>query len=81
MQRVKGISSTVARERLVNPGGTFAWQEGYGVFSFSRSHLSKVVAYIRNQRTHHGAGTLWVEWERSTVENHEAPDTGSKSPV
>ncbi len=77
MQRVKGVSSTVARERLLNPGATFAWQEGYGVFSISRSHLPKVIAYVRNQKSHHGAGTLWTEWERSSAENAE--DTGAIS--
>lgn len=30
----------------------FAWQDGYGVFSVSRSELDRVVQYIRNQRAH-----------------------------
>jgi REP element-mobilizing transposase RayT len=31
----------------------FAWQEGYGVFSYSQSHLTRVINYIRNQEAHH----------------------------
>lgn len=63
-QRAKGVSSTVARRML--GGDTFGWQDGYGVFSFSRSHARRVVAYVRNQRRHHGAADLWPEWEPTT---------------
>ncbi|HEX2868437.1 MAG TPA: IS200/IS605 family transposase [Ignavibacteriales bacterium] len=31
----------------------FKWQEGYGVFSYSRSHISQVISYIQNQEEHH----------------------------
>ncbi len=34
-------------------GPHFAWQEGYGAFSVSPSHLEKVKAYIRGQAEHH----------------------------
>lgn len=33
--------------------GKFDWQNGYGVFSYSRSHLDKVYQYILNQEEHH----------------------------
>jgi REP element-mobilizing transposase RayT len=33
--------------------GTFAWQEGYGAFSYSRSEIDAVYKYIQNQETHH----------------------------
>lgn len=33
--------------------GKFSWQEGYGVFSYSHSHIDNVVQYILNQETHH----------------------------
>src|SRR5437016_4547405 len=29
--------------------GRFNWQEGYGAFSYSHSHLDAVIRYIRNQ--------------------------------
>jgi len=34
-------------------GGKFRWQDGYGAFSYSRSHISRVAKYIENQESHH----------------------------
>jgi putative transposase len=31
----------------------FAWQQGYGAFSVSSSHVSRVIRYIDNQEAHH----------------------------
>ena|SRR6187401_1482618 len=31
----------------------FRWQEGYGAFSYSMSHLKNVLTYIENQESHH----------------------------
>jgi len=36
----------------------FAWQDGYGVFSVCKSHASKVIDYIKNQRIHHQKQTF-----------------------
>ena len=33
--------------------GKFAWQEGFGAFSYSKSHLLNVIEYIKNQEEHH----------------------------
>jgi hypothetical protein len=33
--------------------GKFAWQEGYGVFSYSHSQIENVYQYIANQEAHH----------------------------
>jgi len=33
--------------------GKFCWQDGYGAFTYSRSHIDKVVKYILNQPAHH----------------------------
>ena len=33
--------------------GKFSWQEGYGAFSYSHSHIGKVYDYILNQEKHH----------------------------
>jgi putative transposase len=40
----------------------FAWQEGYGVFSYSQSHIDRVVKYILNQETRHGRVTFRSEY-------------------
>lgn len=31
----------------------FLWQEGYGAFSYSHSHIDNVIKYILNQKDHH----------------------------
>ncbi len=33
--------------------GKFGWQEGYGAFSYSQSHIDNVYNYILNQEKHH----------------------------
>jgi hypothetical protein len=33
--------------------GKFEWQEGYGAFSYSKSQIKNVIAYIENQEEHH----------------------------
>lgn len=31
----------------------FAWQRGFGAFSYSRSHLDAVIRYVNQQEQHH----------------------------
>jgi putative transposase len=64
MKQVKGVSSRFVNDALPGQEG-FRWQEGYGVFSVSRSHVQRVVGYIQNQKQHHESGTLWPEWEQT----------------
>jgi len=40
----------------------FHWQEGFGAFSYSRSQLSAVINYIRNQEKHHKKKTFREEY-------------------
>jgi REP element-mobilizing transposase RayT len=40
----------------------FEWQEGYGVFSYSQSHISQVYNYIKNQQEHHKSQTFRDEY-------------------
>ena len=42
--------------------GRFAWQEGYGVFSYSHSHIDKVFRYIQGQEMHHQKLTFREEY-------------------
>jgi REP element-mobilizing transposase RayT len=42
--------------------GSFSWQEGYGVFSYSHSHIDAVVNYIHNQEEHHQKKTFKQEY-------------------
>jgi REP element-mobilizing transposase RayT len=73
MQQVKGVSSRFASEHLLPTGELFVWQEGYGTFSFSRSHRDRVIAYIRNQKQHHASGEVWTTWGEIS-DNCEEPD-------
>ncbi len=40
----------------------FNWQEGYGVFSYSHSHIDRVVKYVLNQESHHHQKTFREEY-------------------
>jgi putative transposase len=40
----------------------FAWQDGYGVFSVSKSNVPSVISYIENQRVHHRNQTFEEEY-------------------
>jgi putative transposase len=42
--------------------GRFNWQEGFGAFSYSHSHLDAVIGYIRSQETHHRATSFKKEY-------------------
>ncbi len=42
--------------------GKFAWQEGYGAFSYSQSHINNVYNYILNQEEHHKTKTFREEY-------------------
>ena len=53
----------------------FAWQEGYGAFSYSHSQMHNVYQYILNQEEHHLRKTFKEEYldflERFEVEHDE----------
>jgi REP-associated tyrosine transposase len=42
--------------------GKFGWQDGYGVFSYSHSHVERVIKYILNQEAHHHKKTFRQEY-------------------
>ncbi len=42
--------------------GKFKWQTGYGVFSYSHSHIDKVAKYVLNQEEHHKKKTFKQEY-------------------
>lgn len=44
-------------------GCRFAWQRGYGCFSYSSSQIGDVAQYIRNQLSHHANQSLQNEYE------------------
>ena len=48
----------------------FHWQEGYGAFSVSQSHVEQVQKYILNQQNHHRKRTFQDEF-RSFLKKYE----------
>ena len=40
----------------------FAWQEGFGAFSYGKSQVDSVVKYINNQEEHHSKHTFRDEY-------------------
>ena len=62
MQDIKGNSSKwINDNKLV--AGKFAWQEGYGAFSYNKSQLPKLIEYVRNQDEHHKKKTFIEEYK------------------
>ncbi|MCJ7552398.1 MAG: IS200/IS605 family transposase [Ignavibacteriaceae bacterium] len=69
LQDIKGSSSKWINEKKYLKS-KFAWQEGYGAFSYSHSHLSRVINYIKNQDKHHKKNTFMEEY-RSFIKAFE----------
>jgi len=62
IQNVKSESTKwIKHEKL---SLSFAWQEGYGAFSYSKSHLPDVIRYIQIQEEHHKKETFLSEYKR-----------------
>ncbi|MEI6898363.1 MAG: IS200/IS605 family transposase [Bacteroidota bacterium] len=40
----------------------FNWQNGFGAFTYSKSHIDRVVQYILNQPKHHGRNSFKKEY-------------------
>ncbi len=58
---IKNNTSNFVKERNF-VRGKFAWQEGYGAFSYSQSHIGNVYDYILNQEKHHQKKTFKEEY-------------------
>ena len=56
----RSSSRYINEQKLV--GKKFQWQEGYGVFSYSRSQLPIISNYIENQKIHHQKRTFKEEY-------------------
>jgi putative transposase len=55
-----GSSNYINKNRLIM--GKFNWQEGFAAFSYSHSHIDKVIKYILNQDRHHKKTTFMDEY-------------------
>lgn len=61
VREIKKSSNSFINEKQFTPI-PFYWQEGFGAFSYSFSHIDKVVQYIKNQKTHHRKKTFKEEY-------------------
>lgn len=63
VQKIKTESSKWINENKFCPTH-FAWQEGFGAFSYSKSHVNNVIRYIQNQQAHHKNQTFLEEYRQ-----------------
>ncbi len=68
MQYLKGGSSKMIHE-LIPEFREFAWQDGYSVFTVSKSIVPSVIKYIEHQREHHVKMSFQDEL-RALLEKH-----------
>lgn len=61
MKTVKAKSSKYINDNKLTPQ-RFEWQEGFGVFSYSKSHVDNVFKYILNQEALHKKQTFRDEY-------------------
>jgi REP element-mobilizing transposase RayT len=61
MKTVKAKSSKFINDHNLT-SDRFEWQEGYGAFSYSQSHVDTVFKYIKNQEEHHQKQTFKNEY-------------------
>ncbi|MDP2387882.1 MAG: IS200/IS605 family transposase [Bacteroidota bacterium] len=61
LQDIKAGSSKWISEKGFTKA-KFEWQEGYGAFSYSKSHVKNVINYINNQEEHHRKKTFRDEY-------------------
>jgi hypothetical protein len=61
MKDIKASSSKWVNEKGV-VHGKFAWQEGYGAFSYAKKDLPNIIRYIQNQKEHHTRKTFLEEY-------------------
>lgn len=63
VRRIKGESSKwLSIEKAGFKG--FAWQDGYGAFTVSQSHIPQTIRYIQSQREHHKKTTFQDEYRK-----------------
>jgi REP element-mobilizing transposase RayT len=63
VQNVKAESSKWIKDNKFCRSA-FAWQEGFGAFSYSKSQVPDIISYIQNQEVHHKKETFLDEYCR-----------------
>ena len=60
-QLIKGGSSKWIHDTFPKLRG-FAWQDGFGAFTVSKSNVSEVIRYVQDQREHHRTRSFQEEF-------------------
>lgn len=63
LQDIKSMSSKWINDNKLCPK-KFEWQSGFGAFSYSKSHLPKLINYVKNQEQHHKKRTFLQEYKQ-----------------
>ncbi len=68
-KQLKGASTAWVR-RTIRPQQSmsaepFGWQDNYGCFTLSRTHLPQAITYVENQKRRHETQKLWPDWEET----------------
>jgi REP element-mobilizing transposase RayT len=67
LDKVKGASAHYINH-LPDREHTLYWQAGYGVLTFARKDLARIVKYVENQKRHHEENALWPSLEKLAEE-------------
>ncbi len=70
--QLKGASAHYINHRIANRR-ILEWQSGYGIVSFGTGDLPWVVSYVRNQKQHHGQGTIHQRLEQTMTQLNRVP--------
>lgn len=73
LRLLKGTSSKWINDEFF-PARDFGWQEGYGAFAISPSHVEATIVYIRNQEEHHRQRTFQEEYREFLRKQGIVPD-------
>ena len=66
LEEIKKASSKWMKARV----GGFQWQDGYGVFSISTSHIRALISYIEMQEDHHRRHSFEDEVKGVCIKNN-----------
>ena len=61
VKEIKVASNDFINRKHFCPG-SFMWQNGYGAFSYSHSHIDRVAKYVLNQEDHHRKKSFQTEY-------------------
>jgi len=68
LKEAKGASPHLVTHEIT-PDKFFKWQGAYGAFTLAKADVPRVTDYIRNQKAHHAAQTVWADWERCEIQD------------